>query len=87
MVKYRDFLCILGFTTKYRKISEKVSAVPICRLEWDSKDPPLFPGLLLSSMYCLLVMIEITVRGSWWSQFLHGFFFPGLMKTFLLPFC
>ena len=33
---------------KNRKISQKVSAIPICRLEWGSQDPPLFPGLLSS---------------------------------------
>jgi hypothetical protein len=31
---------------KKRRISQKVSAIPICRLEWDSQDPPLFPGLI-----------------------------------------
>ena len=33
------------------KISQKVSAIPICRLEWGSQDPPLFPGLLWVRIY------------------------------------
>ena len=40
--KERDSLIYV----KRLKISQKVSTIPICRLEWGSQDPPLFTGLL-----------------------------------------
>ena len=45
MVVYRDVQLIYEFSRKLREISQKVSAIQICYLEWDSQDPPLFPGL------------------------------------------
>jgi hypothetical protein len=35
----------MKFTTQYRKTCQQASAISICLLEWDSQDPPLFPGL------------------------------------------
>ena len=42
---------------KRRKISQKVSAIPICRLEWGSQDPPLFPGLAGTGLYLLIYLL------------------------------
>ena len=39
------FLTSIVIYDKISKISQKVSVIPICCLEWDSQDPPLFPGL------------------------------------------
>ena len=45
MTKKAGFTKHIRIYDKRRKISQKISAIPICRLEWASQDPQLFPGL------------------------------------------
>ena len=59
MVEYRDIQHICTFLKKWRKISLKVSANLICYLEWDSQDPPQFPGLLAGASGLIKAFIKL----------------------------